>query len=47
MPQQELHGSEVASAPIDKHGLGASQGVRAELRRIETNAGNPRTSLAY
>ena len=41
MPEQELHGSEVTGAPVDKDSLRPAQGERAELSRIEPDAGNP------
>ena len=41
MSEQKLHGSEVAGSPVDQHRLRASQRVRAELRRVEPDAGHP------
>ena len=41
VPEQELHGSEVTSAPVDKHCLCSAQRVRTELRRIKPDAGDP------
>jgi hypothetical protein len=39
--EQELHGSKVTRPPVDQHGFGTSQRMRAELRRMETDAGDP------
>src|SRR6476659_648237 len=41
MPEQELHSTQIAGAAIDKHGLHATQGVRAELCRIQTDTRHP------
>lgn len=35
MTQQRLDNAQIAGAPVDQHGLRASPGVRAELRRVE------------
>ena len=41
MPEQKLHGSEVPRSAVDQYRLRASQRVRAEFRRIETDARDP------
>jgi hypothetical protein len=39
--KQELHGSEIASAPIDQRRLGSAKRVGAEQVRVQPNAANP------
>ena len=46
VPEQQLHGAQVAGSPIDQRGLGPAQGVRSELEGIEPDAGNPLTDQA-
>ena len=41
VPEQKLDSSKISSPPIDQCRLGASQRVRAELRRIEPDACHP------
>lgn len=47
MPEQELHGSEVAGSPVDEHCLRTAQRVRTELRRIEPNSRYVRKALSH
>jgi hypothetical protein len=37
----ELHRTQVASSPVNQRCLGSAQRVRAELERVEADAGNP------
>jgi hypothetical protein len=39
--EQELHRSQVASAPVDQGRLGSPQGMGTEEVRVQTDAGNP------
>ena len=39
--EQELHGSQIASAPIDQGRLGSPKRVGAEKVRVQPNVGNP------
>ena len=41
MSEQKLHSSEVAGLPVDQHSLRTPERVRAELGRVEPDAGHP------
>jgi hypothetical protein len=47
MPEQELDSPEIARPSIDQGGLGATERMRAEQPRVETDAADPLRDGAY
>jgi len=44
--EQRLNSAQIPSPPVDQRRLGPSQGVRSELQRVKTNAGDPLANQA-